>query len=301
MGSVLAITNDHAGSSTASIVDDVVTVLRAHHDVNLASTSSADEVNRVLREHPDVEVVAALGGDGSLHAVVAQLHQLGRLPRTAVALVPLGTGNDFARTLGLPEDPVTAAGLVATGSVRPFDLILDGEGQVVVNAAHVGIGAEAAAAARPWKKLLGPVGYAIGAVTKGLTTRGADVTVTIDGVPLTRSGRIAQVAVGNGRFVGGGTELLPHADPADDHLDVMVSFSVALHRRLAYAWQLRRGQHPDSPDVLYRRATSVAVSGDHLRCTSDGELTDRRTEHSWQVVPQGLRLLVPSTQPINAA
>ncbi len=295
MSTLLAIANAEAGTADDTSVDAALDVLRADADVTLVRTASPEDLDQALSEHPDVDGVVAMGGDGSVHAVVAAMHAADRLADTFVAIIPLGTGNDFAHTIGLPDDPADAARLVSDGAVREFDLIIDRQDRVVVNAAHIGVGAEAAAAAVPWKKRLGPVGYVIGSLVAGLRALvkpGARVEITVDGKRLPGH-RVVQVAVGNGRFVGGGTLLLPGADPADGLLDVAVSYPASPIRRIGYALSLRSGQHVRRADVRYLRATEVTVSGDAMPSTSDGELTDPQTDHTWRIVPGAWRLVVP--------
>lgn len=291
MNSWLAVSNAQAGSSDEAVIAEVLEVLREAAEVEHVATEDPDHLARTLAEHPDVDLIVSMGGDGSLHAVVQALHDAGRLPGTPVGLVPLGTGNDFARTLELAEDPVAAARDLAAGWVRTIDLVLDSTGTVVVNAAHVGIGAEAAARAEPVKPALGPLAYVLGAIST-LFTPSADVHVTID--DRTLSGRVAQVAVGNGRFVGGGGELLPKAVVDDGLMDVAVAFAARFPQRIAYALHLRRGTHPNADFVHYTRATSVRVTGDAVRCTTDGELTDPRSEHGWRMLADGLAMRLPA-------
>lgn len=291
MNSWLVISNANAGSSDEAVIAQILDILREAARVEHVATEDPDHLARTLAEHPDADLVVSLGGDGSLHAVVQALHDADRLPGTPVGLVPLGTGNDFARTLALADDPVTAARDLVTGAVRPIDLVVDATGTVVVNAAHVGIGAEAAARAEPVKPALGPVAYVLGAVST-LFTPSADVHITID--DRTLSGRVAQVAVGNGRFVGGGGELLPKAVVDDGLMDVAVAFAARLPQRIAYALRLRRGTHPDADFVHYTRATTVRVEGDAVRCTTDGELTEPRPEHGWEIQPGGLAMCLPA-------
>lgn len=295
MTSLLAIANAAAGTADDEAVDAALTELRRTYEVELVKTSSPDDLSEALTAHPDIDGVVVLGGDGSLHAVVAALRSADRLSLT-VGLIPLGTGNDFAATLGVPTEPAEAAAIIAAGSISEIDLIIDGTDGVVINAAHIGIGAEAAAAARPWKKALGPVGYVIGAVLtglKGLTAPGARLRVAVDGQALPRKEPIIQVAIGNGRYVGGGAPLLPQADPSDGLLDVSVSYTKSARRRVAYAFSVRRGDHHRRDDVVYLRGTEVTVSGDALRCTSDGELTSPSTRYSWRVEPGAVRMFVP--------
>lgn len=292
MTSLLAIANAEAGTASEEASGQAISTLRETYEVELVTTASLEELDAALAAHPAIDGVVVLGGDGSLHAVVAALFATSRLGDVTVGLVPLGTGNDFARTLGLPDDPVAAAQVIAGGRTRMIDLIVDGTGRVIVNAAHVGVGAEAAAAARPWKKALGPLGYAVGALISGMSTPGAEVEIQVDGARVPSQGPVIQVAVGNGRFVGGGAELLPHADPSDGVLDVAVSFAAPLPRRIAYAWHLRRAEHHKRDDVAYLRGSEVSVRGDALRCTSDGELSEPAAGHTWRVRPGALRMFV---------
>ncbi|MCU1677789.1 MAG: diacylglycerol kinase [Frankiales bacterium] len=300
MTRLLAIANADAGSADDVAVDEVVAALGGGTDggadVFLARTGSPGDLASALEGHPELDGVVVLGGDGSLHAVVQALRDAGRLGDVTIGLVPLGTGNDFAATLALPEEHVAAAHVVTTGRTRSIDLIVDGHDRVVVNAAHIGIGAEAAAAAKPWKKWLGPLGYAVGAVLtglKGLTTPGAHLRITVDGETLPRKEPVIQVAVGNGRYVGGGAPLLPQADPSDGLLDVSVSYTTSPRRRIAYAFSVRRGEHHRRDDVVYLRGTELAVTGDALRCTSDGELTDPAHTHTWRLEPAALTMYIP--------
>lgn len=286
----LAISNAGAGTSTDETVRACLAVWREAHTVDHAATADRDDLDRTLAAHPDVTVVVAMGGDGTVHAVVQSLHDAGRLGSVDVALVPLGTGNDFARTLGLPEDPIAAARALRSASRRTIDLIVDGEDRVVVNAAHVGIGADAAARAHPIKPVLGRVAYAVGALTT-LFVRSPRLDVTIDDEVL--AGRIAQVAVGNGRFVGGGGELLPHARIDDGVMDVAVAFASTVPRRIVYALTLRRGRHPGQDFVEYTTAVSVEVRGADLRCTTDGELGDPQPVHGWRLLPSAWSMLLP--------
>lgn len=295
MNSLLAIANAEAGTADDAAIDAALDVLHRTHAVEVVHTSTPDDLEKALADHPDVDGVVVLGGDGSLHAVVDAMRAAGRLA-VPIGLVPLGTGNDFAATLGLPDEPAKAAEVITKGALREIDLVIDGADGIVINAAHIGIGAEAAAAARPWKKALGPVGYVIGAVltgARGLTRPGAKLRITVDGKTLPRKEPVIQVAIGNGRYVGGGAPLLPQADPSDGLLDVSVSYTESPRRRIAYAFSVRRGDHHRRDDVVYLRGTEVTVHGDALRCTSDGELTEPSTHHSWRVEPAAVRMFTP--------
>ena len=296
MTTLLTIANADAGTTDEDAIASVVETLRDDFDLEHVVTSNPEELAGALASRGDLDAVVVLGGDGSLHAVIHALRSAGRLKEVVVGLVPLGTGNDFAATLGLPAEPVEAAQVVIAGRTNDIDLIIDDQDRVVINAAHIGVGAVAARAARPWKKALGPVGYAIGALItglRGLRTPGAHLEITVDGETLPRKEPVIQVAVGNGRYVGGGAPLLPRAAPSDGQLDVAVSYTESARRRIAYARSVRRGDHHERDDVVYLRGTEVLVRGEALPCTSDGELTPPATEHGWRLEPAALRMFIP--------
>jgi YegS/Rv2252/BmrU family lipid kinase len=294
MSVLLAISNASAGASTQNAIDEATEVLRTRFDVEVVATSTPEEVAQVLRARPGIDRVVVLGGDGSLHTVVAALRNLGRLDAVTVGLVPLGTGNDFARTLDLPKDPAEAAAVVLAGHVRSLDLIVDADDVVTVNAAHLGVGTDAALVAQPLKPRLGPLGYAIGAATSLFHKEGQHQRIVVDGERVPDRGRVLQVAVGNGRFVGGGAALLPEADPADGLIDVATVFAETRRQRLMYALSLGLRRHHFLEDVDYRRGREVVVEGPDLRCTNDGEIADPAPSYTWHIEPGALRMLAPT-------
>lgn len=290
MRSLLAISNAFAGTSNDDAVEAGLAALQDSFDVSHVQTSSPDDLDDALIEHADVEVVAALGGDGSLHAVVNAVYRADRLDDVAVALIPLGTGNDFARTLELPDDPAQAAARVSAAEGRRIDVIHDSHG-LVVNVATVGLGAEAALRSSRYKARWGPAGYVLGALTSLLVPDKA-MKVTVDGTEIRRrSGRVTQVSVGNGRFVGGGAELFPRARLDDAKMDVQIVFAPTLVGRVAWAWRIITRSTDRSAAVKYACADEVVVKADDLRCTSDGELGEPASHYEWSMLPEAVRLL----------
>jgi len=286
----LVVASPAAGNTDDSKLDLALDVLReGGAEVVLAESDSDEQLQSILdRVNGGVLVVA--GGDGSLHAVIQALHDRGELGSTTLGLVPLGTGNDFARTLSLPLEPEAAARVVRKGAPQPLDLIVDDQGGVVVNSVHAGAGAAAARAAERWKERLGRLGYAVGALITAVNPPTVRVQVTVDG-RVVHDGRLLQVAVGNGIYVGGGTALTPEADATDGLADVLVARPETGWARLAYAARLVVGRHHLHEDVSTFRGRVVEMTGDEFSCSADGELRGPLRARRWRVEPAAYSLV----------
>jgi diacylglycerol kinase family enzyme len=291
---LLVISNAKAGSADEPVLQEVLDVLRrGGTDVCSETLGSPDELDALLGAHPHRIPVAA-GGDGTLHLLVAALHARGELASRVIGLVPLGTGNDFARTVGIPLAPAAAARVVLQGAPREMDLLTDDADGVVINAVHLGIGAEGAREGQPLKPLFGMLAYRIGALVAGLRIPGWPVRISVDGATITDGNRrVLQVGVLNGRTIGGGTPLAPHAEPDDGLADVVVSAATGPIARLRYARLLRQGRHGEHPDVVLARGRTVELAGPRVPINSDGELGDGVSHRTWTVQPRAWRVLAP--------
>lgn len=309
MRPLLLVTNAAAGSTDAAAIEEALGVLRARTEVEVATTEDLDDLREVLRRRGERPVVVA-GGDGSLHALVGALDTLGELRRPddtgggapTVGLLPLGTGNDFSRALGLPREPRAAAAVIAEGRTIDVDVFRDDTGGLVVNVAHIGVGAEAGDRAGPWKARLsriglGVLGYAVGAVLALVTTDGWRLFVVADGRVVTRGRRrILQVAIANGMTIGGGAEIAPGADAADGLADVTISYATGRLARIRYGAAMRRGRHHERDDVTHLEAREITVRAARGRfiVNTDGELSAPLRERTWRVEPAAYRMLAPS-------
>ena len=294
MEPTLVISNAEAGSADEDAVGRAVAVLRRHGDVEVCATADQGQLDGVLHRRGGRRVVVA-GGDGSMHAVVAALHRRQELSDAVIGLLPLGTGNDFARGADIPLEPEDAAELIATAEARPVDLLVDCTGEIVVNNVHLGAGAQASRKAHKWKKRLGRVGYPIGAALAAVNPPFVRLRVEVDGEEAADLAHpILMVAIGNGPNVGGGAEVTPGADPEDGKADVMISFAIGPVARFGYALQLGRGRHPEREDVKYLRGSTVSVTGQPFYCSADGEVYGPERTRTWHVEPGAYRMLLPS-------
>jgi diacylglycerol kinase (ATP) len=301
--SCLVITNADAGTADEERLQQALDVLTGQCSVEVVATSNPGELDGVLHRAGSRRIVVA-GGDGSLHAVVAALHRRNDLADAVLGLIPLGTGNDFARAMDIPLDPEEAAGVLLEGEVRPVDVLVDELGGIVVNNVHVGASAQASRRGHRWKQRLGSIGvgkvnlgklgYPIGALQSAFLPPQLRLRIEVDGhVVIDVDDPVLMVAVGNGTSVGGGAELTPDADPENGTVDVMISRATSLGAKLAYGVQVARRTHTERDDVIYLRAREVTVSGEEFYCSADGEITGPERRRSWRVEPAAYSMVLP--------
>jgi YegS/Rv2252/BmrU family lipid kinase len=270
MSSALLISNANAGSADLETMAAVAEILRDGFELVEVQTSGPDELRAALTDFHGDRVITA-GGDGSLHLLLNVLADLGRLHDLAVGLVPLGTGNDFAAGLDIPEDPVAAARGYLGAAAQPMDLIAANDGERVVNAAHAGLGAVAAHKAQAAKQVAGRMAYPLGAIAAAATEDGYDVELVLDGVAISK-GPMLMVLAANGPCLGGGARLCVGADPADGQIDVLVIEELPLHERAGLGIDIQRGTHLDRDDVHQWQGHRLTISGQPIDHNRDGEL-----------------------------
>ena len=231
------------------------------------------------------------GGDGSVSSVVDFLanHDV------VLGLLPLGTANDFARTLEIPEDIEAACQAIARGKIVDVDLGLAGD-NFYVNVASVGLSVEATRALSPWlKKSTGPLAYPLAAMRAFFRHEPFSARLTFpdgDNEPVEYE-RLLQVAVGNGRFYGGGMVVAPESGIDDRTLDI---YAIELGRRrslIGVARYLRSGDFIEVEGVHHFRTSRVRLETDpDLPINIDGEVVSR-TPRDFSVAYNALDVLVP--------
>lgn len=293
MDAILLVTNVAAGSADNKSLAAAVAVLETSATVQICVTSHPGELEDVLDGLGSQRLVVA-GGDGSLHGVVAALSRRNELKQTVLGLIPVGTGNDFARGAEIPLDPEAAASLVLTGRIGPIDLVIDDAGNVVVNNVRIGIGAEASRRARRWKERMGRPGYAIGALLAAFRPPDLRLRIDVDEEVVANPDRpVLDISIGNGATVGGGVPVNPEADPESGQMDVVVSFAVGPTARASYGIDLLRSRHLARKDVVHRRANAVSIAGTPFYISSDGEMSGPTSNRTWRVEQSAFEMTLP--------
>ena len=231
------------------------------------------------------------GGDGSVSSVVDFL--AGR--DAVLGLLPLGTANDFARTLEIPEDVEGACQAIARGKMVDVDLGLAGD-NFYVNVASVGLSVGMTRALSPWlKKSTGPLAYPLAAMRAFFKHEPFSARLVFpdeDNKPVEYD-RLLQVAVGNGRFYGGGMVVAPGSGIDDRTLDI---YAIELGRSrdlFGVARYIKSGDFINVEGVHHFTTSRVRLETDpELQVNIDGEVVTH-TPQDFSVARNALDVLVP--------
>lgn len=280
---VVLVANRESGGSDGRIRGELRHILEAIGPVTSIEPSSAEELEAELPiAARGAQLVVVAGGDGTVSAAANALGD--RLEELSFGLIPMGTGNDLARTLELPDDPLEAARVVAEGAERGLDVgRASGRGgsRLFLNACLGGFPVRMNEAVSPdLKKRLGPAAFWVAGARAAIEL--VRTTVVLDGAEV--SDCIA-VGVGNGKTCGGGLEMWPDADPGDGVLD---GCALAAPSRIAaarVAVKLETARHEELVEVRTDRAPSLTVTSEPpIEMNVDGDLVGLKTPASFELV-----------------
>lgn len=243
-----------------------------------------DDLRRCSAEH---DLVVVCGGDGTIRSAAAGIVASG-LP---FGILPLGTGNDLARTLGIPEDLTSAAETIVAGHTRRID-VGDVNGELFFNVASIGMSVDLAQRLTPeLKRRWGRLAYPIAAL--GVLGEARPFYATVTGASTDVRVRTLQIAVGNGRHYGGGSIIAEDAAIDDGRLD-FYSLEVAhVWKVPLMLWHLRRGRHGDWREVRTGDGIAIEVRTRRPRLVNaDGEVVTR-TPARFTIRPRAVTVFAP--------
>ncbi|WP_179299443.1 diacylglycerol/lipid kinase family protein [Rubrivirga marina] len=295
---MLVLYNSNAGSAAEADIE----ALRSVPGVDLVDCEDPDDTIDAAAEaaHSGIDLVVAAGGDGTVHLVANGLMRAGPTAdtRPALGVLPLGTGNDLARTLALPlkVSPIEALDALRHAERRCLDLIRvshDGDDDHTDYAINVCAGGFSGAVdevlTSELKATWGPLAYLVGAVKAMPDLDAYDTQFAWDGGPAERIAAY-NVVVANARTAGGGKPVAPRANPEDGLLDVVVVRAQADIARLAA--RVLAGDYLDDEDIVFNRVSELYVeSTPGMWFNVDGELRTN-VPVTFKAVPQALRVCV---------
>ena len=264
------------------------------------ATGSAEEGRSVARDaFARGDGVLACGGDGTVQALADCAAAVDGI----LAVIPVGAGNDFARSIGLDHrDPLAALQIVDTGHETRVDLgrirTADGVTTTFTTVAHSGLDGEVNRWANTVHRLSGTALYAVAAVRTIATYHPTDMRITVDDAEW--SGEPWMVSVANTHCYGGGMNIAPGARTDDGLLDVVVVHDVSRARVLRCFPRMIKGTHLTIEGVDHFRGSVVEIDGPtDQEIYASGELIGCLPA-TVEIVPGALRLMVPPCGPATA-
>jgi diacylglycerol kinase (ATP) len=240
------------------------------------------------------DLIVAAGGDGTLNEVINGIAPFA--DRIQIGLVPLGTGNDFARTLALPNSIEDCINILETGKTRAIDLVRVTSDQVryFVNVSAGGFSGTVNEKLTPEiKKTWGPLAYLRSAAAAFPELRSYRTTVVLDDDPPLEAD-LYNAIIANGRFVAGGTEVAPEAAADYGLLDLILVLQKPMSEIALLIAQMLTGKHLGNDAVVFRRAKKILVrSNPGMWFNVDGELVGNEPA-LFEALPRALRFVVPA-------
>lgn len=262
-----------------------------------ATPQTPGMISDLIRQHQnEVDCVIIGGGDGTLNAAIPGLVET-QLP---LGILPLGTANDLARTLGIPNTLAAACQVITAGKIVPIDAGWV-NGKYFFNVASIGLSVQITRKlSKDTKQKWGVLAYPIAALQALRHSHPFRAELVLsNGRP--RRVKTIQIAVGNGRHYGGGMTVASDAAIDDQKLDV---YSL----NLKHWWQLfailpgmRSGDHTswDFVDSFSCREVQIKTRRP-MPINTDGEITTQTPAH-FRIVPKALKVFVPATEGFGKA
>lgn len=287
----------NAGSRRGAAPDLAVDTMRnagvpissVHHV--LSGADLAGTLDRVLADGHDLVVVG--GGDGTVS------YAAGRVAGTNVVLgvLPLGTANDFARTLEIPNNLAEACATIAEGKVVDIDLGR-ANGEPFLNVASVGLSVSVTEALSPrLKRYIGPLAYSIATLTAYARHKAFRARLEFpdgDHEPMELDD-LLQVAVGNGRHYGGGNTVSPTAGIDDHTLDIYAILAGPVREHVSIARLLKDGSFIKHDRVYHLTTRRVRLVTDQpLPVNLDGEIATT-TPADFTIQRNAVHVVVPQS------
>jgi diacylglycerol kinase (ATP) len=290
---IALVVNPASGLGRAGgLADAVRQRLGERAEVAVFAGTSADESQQLLHSVArGYEAVAVLGGDGVVHQALQALAG----GQTPLGIIPAGTGNDIADTLGLPADPYAAADAVLTAldasSVQSVDLGRTDSGRWWATILCAGFDSAVNERANRMRWPRGPRRYDLAIVAEMARLRARPFTVCLDGGD-EESTLATLVAVGNAPQYGGGKLMTPHGRMDDGRFAVTVVGPVNRRTLARIAPTLARAGHIGHPAVSTHEACVVTLNAPDTIAYADGERLGPLPVTT-TCVPQAIGVLVP--------
>jgi len=289
MKKALLLVNQHSRKGQKLLSQATVELQALGFKLIVESTNHADELSDTIRHYQNqVELVIVGGGDGTLNCAIEGLIDT-KLP---LGILPMGTANDLARTLGIPTDLSAACQVIANGKIRLIDLGWV-NGQHFFNVASLGLSVQITQRlTKDAKQRWGILAYAVTALQTILESRPFRAEIKVNNQSF--HVKTIQIAIGNGRYYGGGMTIAEDATIDDRRLDLYSLETQHWWEIIALLPAMRQGNHSSWPNVRALHAQEIEIyTSKRRRINTDGEITTH-TPAKFRVIPQALVVIAPA-------
>lgn len=264
------IVNPAAGKGKAAkVIDNIKNKLQqSKHSFSIEKTSSAKDAIYMAKKAvaEKYDIVVAVGGDGTIYEVVngiagSSIH---------LGIIPAGTGNDFARTVGIPENVDDALEIILKNNITRIDMGCV-NGNYFMNFVSVGFDVQVMKEMEVVKKYVsGTWAYIVSVFKALLNYKGTKVHLLLDNQLIEKE--VLLVTAANGKYFGGGMMIAPDADLRDGYFDVCVVNKLSKLRLIRLFPTIFKGTHIREPEVDYYKAKQVEILSDNSFVNCDGEI-----------------------------
>ncbi|GAA0150592.1 kinase [Lithospermum erythrorhizon] len=278
--------NGRTGEQWKMLLPYLRTRLSSECNIYESLTSGPTHAIGITREaiREGADAVIAVGGDGTFHEVVNGFFWGGKaipghhekLSRTALGLIPLGTGSDFARTMGWKNNPQDAIERIAKGVRSRIDVgVINGaEPHYFINVADINLSAKAGYYASRYKRF-GNLCYVIGALQAFFGHHNQDLRIKVDEGEWELYSQVTALCIGNAKYFGGGMKITPNAHPTSGTFEVVTLQDFKWYDFVFKLYKLYDGTHLSVKNVSSRSVHSIEVeqivNDGSIYVQSDGE------------------------------
>lgn len=254
-------------------------------------TEKKEDISRFARESAGMyELIVACGGDGTVNGVVNGIAGSGR----TLGVIPLGSGNDFATSINLPDKTEDCLRILKQGNRKRIDLILcEGDADHwCANTLGIGLDGLANYLAGSIKRFKGRTVYILGILRAILKFRGTDIRLEVDGETL--DNRLMMITACNGPEEGGGFIIAPDADNADGWIDLLVIDKISIPRLMWYVPKFLINPGENLKGINRYKCRNVLVKSEApLAVHCDGEHLGHLNDIKLSIRSEFLEIMVP--------
>lgn len=254
----------------------------------LSYTSREQDACALARKAAEAgeKLVLCIGGDGTVSGVAGGLVR----SNSALGIIPAGTGNDFARYLGIPSNPLEALEIALNGKAVSVDAGMAND-WVFINAAGSGFDVEVLRRTLRYKKIFhGLPAYVLGVLSALFRYPQMDVKIERDGGVIEQKSLILSIA--NGQYIGGGMHVAPTADTTDGLFDVLYVDEIKRWKIPFLLAGFIKGSHLKWPIVHHFRCAGLTITTSDRSLQLDGEIFEEETV-KYKILPGALKIMVP--------